>query len=456
MKTATLDAASSMRQPLLGRLYVHLQPLRGKPLGQFLRRLRELERLSPAEFDLLHEQRLESVLDYARTHVPLYRTGAWQTALAEGRPGLDHWPVLERDTLRSCYGELLAQPSPGRIVTHGTSGSTGTPVKIAFTRHSDTWGWAHRAQGLLWHGVPIGVPALRLLLKRRRWRDFLLGQKSFPVLDTTAVEQAISYLRDARPALVMGSPSALFYLARCMRERGCTGPLAPFARVGGEQLFPFQRVEIEQFLAARAVDSYGCTEIGALAGECPAGSMHIYADHVHIEIFAGDAPVPPGEFGDVVLTAMANPAMPLVRYRVGDQARLSPDRCSCGLPHPVLLDLRPRSDDRFAAIDGRLRHGAELVEKLDGFFADAISTGVRQVQFEQEGPRSWRVAVALAEQAHATANSNETRPEMEQFFTRLVREKFGADCDVGLQIVTSIPTERGKFRYYRTGPRTST
>lgn len=459
MQDASHTSSQPIRTPLRGKLYVGLQGLRGRPVGRFLRQLRQWERLSPVEFARLHAQRLESILEHARTSVPLYRTEPWRSALSGGGTGLDAWPVLERSVLRARYDELLAWPRPRRIVTHRTSGSIGPPVKIAFTPEADTWGWAHRYRGLMWHGLPIGVDSMRLSQDRRPLRDLFLAHKHVPAIWTPeAIEQAAGFLRDRRPSLVSGPPSALFYLARCLRERGHSAPLAGVARVGGEQLFPFQRAEIERYLAARAVNSYGCTEIGALAGECPAGSMHIYSDHVHMEVFDADAPAPLGEFGDIVLTALHNPAMPLVRYRVGDQGRLSADRCACGLPHPVLLDLRPRSEDMFPGVDGSLHHGAELVERLGGFYTNPASAGVRQVQFEQVGPHSWTVAVERSDAARASATADGKDRVTKELLARIVRETFGSECNLDMQTVQSIPRARGalgKFRYYRVEPRPS-
>src|SRR5690606_22564126 len=153
------------------------------------------------------------------------------------------------------------------------------------------------------------------------------------------------------------------------------------------------RSEIQDRLAERVIDSYGSTEAGALAGECPAGSLHVYAEHVHLEIVQGDTPVAPGEFGDIVATPLGNLAMPLIRYRVGDRGRLSPEPCRCGLPHPVLLDLQARLGDTIVAADGSVHHASVLVEALEPFFAAPISAGVRQLRFDPIDRLTWEVRI---------------------------------------------------------------
>jgi len=247
------------------------------------------------------------------------------------------------------------------------------------------------------------------------------------------------------------TPSALFYLARQLRRRGLRQPLAPFARCGGEQLFAFQRKEIEQFVGRAVIDSYGCTETGALAGECPAGSMHVYADHVHLEVFQGDRPVPVGGFGDLVVTVLNNPAMPLVRYRVGDRGRLSPEKCRCGLPQPTLLDLEARSADVFAGPDGANHHGSKLVRRLGRLYDEPAADDVLQVQFAQVDPQHWQVLVEAPALVETGECGDGVRPVIEDRLGGIVRGVFGSAVQVETRYVSSLPRHAGKFRYYRFG-----
>ena len=424
-------------------MYTALQGLRGHPVSRFVRQLQAWEKLPLPEFDRQNAERLRLMLAHARDRVPLYRTGPWATALSGADAGLEAWPLLERDVLRARAEELRAVPMPPRIVTKRTSGSTGKPVRIPWTREAETWWWAHRYRALLWHGIPIGISSLRLSQHKRALRDLLLGQRCVPVLHASgAVEQAVRFLAEKQPPLVMGPPSALFYLARGLRELGIRRPLAPFARVGGEQLFAFQRAEIERYLGARVIDSYGCTEIGAIAGECSAGSLHVCADHVVCEIFKGDAPAAPGEIGDIVLTALHNPAMPLIRYRLGDRGRVSPERCRCGLPHPVLMDVQARAAETIRAADGSLRHGSELLSRMGSFFADPAADVVRQFQFVQKDPRTWQVLVEIRQPGSLSVAAGAR-------LAGIVREVFGAECAIATHVVDWIRRDSGKYGYYR-------
>lgn len=438
-----------LAEPIRGRLYLAMQGLRGRPLGRLVRRLLEWDRLEPAEFDLLHERRLLETLAYARARTPLYRTGRWQTALSGDEGGLERWPVLERGVLRERIQELQPLPKRPWHVVERTSGTTGAPIPIVLTPRDVTWRWAQRYRALLWHGIPIGVRTLRVSRVARPFRDRMLNARNVPSpLTREALVEADGFLRRERAGLVFGPPSALFVLARYLGEMDAGRPLARFARVGGEQLFPFQRAEIERSLAERVVDSYGCTEVGPVAGECPAGSLHVFAEHVHLEILRGEDPVEIGEFGDIAVTSLNNTAMPLVRCRIGDGGRLSPDRCSCGLPHPVLAELEARSADTFLTADGSSRHTSEMVRRLGTFFADPVSAGARQVLFGQVDPLTWRVWVEVAESS-GTMDPADRLPAMEERLANLVREVAGSTCRVETCFAETIPHGRGKYDYHR-------
>ncbi len=440
-----------LSESLRGHLYAFLQSLRGRPLARCIRTIERQEHLAPVEFDRQQRERIAEVLALAKTQVSRYRNGPWKNASLSPDRLLDGWPVLEKADLLNHFDDLLAETRPARIETLKSSGTTGMPAAVASDYLATTFAWAHRYRALQWHGIPVGARSLRLTHDRRPFRDFVLGQRCvWPVDSRRAIDDALAYARGARPMLVAGTPSALFYLARRMREHGITEPLAPFARVGGEQLFPFQRKHIESYLGARAIDSYGATETGALAGECPAGSMHVHGGLVHLEVFNGDTPAEPGELGDIVVTTLRNRAMPLIRYRVGDRGRLSLERCVCGLPQPVLLDLQARAGDLFEAADGSSRHSSVLISQLNTLFDDAEADRVRQIQFRQNNTASWDAWVEGSEGLTKMDRGSEEARAIERIVTGIVRATFGPQCAVAVHFVHRLPREHGKLRYYRT------
>ena len=443
--------AAPPRTPLRGRVYVAMQELRNRPLGRLMRQLEERERLSPEVFERLHLDELREILTYARMHVPRYSSGPWKAALSSGDAGdIRQWPLLTKEMIRQSPGDLRAAPPSQRLMKRRTSGSTGLRIEILSTPEADVWGWAHRYRGLLWHGIPIGVPSLRMTHARRPLRDLVKGERCVPSLESSAsIEAALRYLQDEKPGLVTGPPSVLFHLARHLKERGVSAPLVPFARAGGEQCFDFQRREIQARLCSRVIDSYGCNETGPLAGECPAGSLHVYADHVHLEIFAGDEPALPGDLGEIVVTSLRNTAMPLVRYPVGDRGRLTGEPCGCGLPHPVLSDLQARSGDVIGGADGGRHHASELVRRIGSIFAEPASDGIRQFQVTADGEGGWEVCLEAAP-GYPDANGGDMRRALETRLSGIVQRFCGETRRVAVHFTTAIPRKSGKLKYLRT------
>jgi phenylacetate-CoA ligase len=430
-------------------LYYVLQSMRGRHVGPFVRRLQAWEQLDRAAFEHLTRRLLRDALSYARAHVPLYSSGAWKTSLSRGAADdLSNWPVLERKMLITHRAQLRAQRFTPGVFARNSSGSTGEVVKVFYNPHAGGWSWAQEYRSMHWFGIPTGSRTLLLWGGGHPMLDWVRNCRVFSTKNLTfdQLERATRYLLDQRPTLCMGLPSAIAQLSRHVRAHHPHAPaqLVPFVKLGGEQVYPFQRDEIARHLGARVFESYGSTEMGPIAHECPAGSRHIMADHVHLEIFQGDEPAPVGEFGDLVLTSLFNRAMPLVRCRIGDRGRISPDPCPCGLPHPVLSELVGRAADMFVTVDGKLVHGSELGWRLQLFLSKAPLGSVAQVLFQQKSPTHWNVLVESA-----AGFTDDLAAQLRQ----IVYATFGENCRVDIERVALVPREKsGKYRYYRRAP----
>ncbi|HEX7035392.1 MAG TPA: hypothetical protein VF210_06430 [Pseudomonadales bacterium] len=426
-------------------LYLGLQALRGRPVGTCIRQLRSWEALDRADFQRLCNERLTAALERASSGVPLYAESPWREALAGGaHRHIEAWPVLERDVLRKERRKLLARPKPLGTFYRKSSASTGAPLAVAYDPKAAAWSWAAEYRAALWHGIPLGARTLKLWGGRNSVLDWIRNSRVFNAreLDAARLDQAARWLLEQRPDVLMGLSSAVARLARHVRAHYPEAPrsLCRWAKIGGEQVYAFQREEIGRHLGARVLDLYGCTEAGAVSAECPAGSLHVHAEVVHLEILRDGEPVAPGEEGDIVLTSLTNRSMPLVRCRIGDRGVLSAEPCACGLPHPVLTRIASRAADLFVAADGTLVHGSALAEGLDGFLAQAPPGAVGQVLFRQQDARHWQVLVESGEGFD---------DRFARALERLVRSHFGDACGVAIERVPTVPREpSGKFRYY--------
>ena len=417
-----------------------------------MRRLQQWENLSRNELERITQTLLRDTLRYASETVPFYRSGKWSEAIGRSDPrDIASWPVLERQLLREHVTDLLSSRKPLGSFYRRSSASTGTPVRVAWNPHGAAIGWANEHQAMLWHGVPPGVDTLLFWGYGNQALNWVRNYRVFRTTQLTPdlLEEATRYSLRTRPVLCVGLPSAIAEWARYVRANHPDLRIhVPFMKLGGEQIYPFQREELEQYFGSRVVETYGCTEMGPIGAECTAGAMHILSTHVHIEIFRNGAPVAPGEFGDIVATSLSNRAMPLVRCKIGDSGRISPEPCSCGLPYPVLEDLVGRVNDMLLAADGSRVHGSTLGAGLRTVLASVPLGAIRQVLFQQIDQQHWRV---LVESDIGFADETSTK------LVELVRSTCGNSCQVEVERVNLVPREAsGKFRYYRpAGPQRS-
>lgn len=440
----SLDATLESR--LHGGLYLLLQQLRARPVARFMRRLALTEALAPVALQGHIREKLSGTLALARDRVPYYGSGRWEAAFRARDPReIRSWPVLERHDLANHFAALHVRRAGPLDANRRSSATTGGGVRVSMHCHAAAWQWAweHHVMGL--HGFPLGTPALVLwgggITPFQNW---VRNRTFFSTTDLTIerLDAATDAFLDGGVKAVWTYPSAAFQLARHVAARGAGGARRlPFVKVGGEPLFAFQRREIERHLGRRVINFYGASEVGPVAAECPSGSMHVFSENLHLEILQGDDPVRVGELGDLVLTPLTNPVMPLVRYRIGDRARLAPEPCPCGSPRPVLAQIQSRREETFLAADGSRRHISALIDGVADVVRRAPPSALRQVAFQHHGGEGWTVFVEGTKGAS---------PSVQEGLRALVRREVGPRADVRVRWTSLIPREKsGKFRLYR-------
>jgi phenylacetate-CoA ligase len=143
----------------------------------------------------------------------------------------------------------------------------------------------------------------------------------------------LRFLRDHRITIVFATPTYALHLAELAAREGIdlAGSDVRALVVAGEPggSIPATRQRIESVWGARVFDHYGMTEVGPVAVECvgSAGSMVVLESEYLAEVLdpSGDQPVPPGVYGELVVTNLGRVGSPLIRYRTGDLVRVDPD-----------------------------------------------------------------------------------------------------------------------------------
>jgi phenylacetate-CoA ligase len=196
----------------------------------------------------------------------------------------------------------------------------------------------------------------------------------------------------------------------------------------GESLNAVARRAIEAEFGAEVRDVYGTSETKEIAWECEAGSRHVSADVVYVEILdERGAPVPDGVDGEIVATVLVNRAMPLVRYRTGDRGSLLSTSCPCGCSTPLLGVVSGREADSLELPDGTTRSPYQLttaVERIAGLAQYQI------VQLERDLLRVNVVSDAGVQPAALASGIVEAL-------------RFEIPCDVRIEVATVDRIERG-------------
>jgi phenylacetate-CoA ligase len=277
------------------------------------------------------------------------------------------WPVLTKADVQRYEAALCASSYPkehGAAVEAHTTGSTGVPTRVV---HSMVMGFYVHALALrdhLWHERDFSakLAAIRGRIASGATDDWwgVVTNAAFrtgPAVaksGLTGVAEQLDWLVAENPAYLVTSPSNLRALLRRSRETGKSPSALRQVVTFTEFLPPDLRAEAQQLWQARLVDVYSCEELGPIALQCPSREhYHVQAENLYVELLRDDGtPCRPGELGRVVVSALHNFPMPLLRYDLGDYA-VAGGACMCGRGLPVLEKIVGRVRNMARDPDGR-------------------------------------------------------------------------------------------------------
>lgn len=225
-----------------------------------------------------------------------------------------------------------------------------------------------------------------------------------------------------QPGMLWGYAGALHQFALTLTA--ISSSAAPLTAV--------QTEEIERILGAPVHQTYRAAGLSLIAGHRQLREgLHIQSDHKLVEIVDDDGRrVPDGEPGEVVVTDLMNHAQPLIRYRLGHIATMSPDPCPCGRPFPVLSSLHGRTNDMI-----RTREGVVSAYTFASAFAG--HPAVRQYQIHQLADYSLVVKIVPGADLQPI--------DLEDVVRHLSAEMRGS-LPVSIEFVDEIPHVRGKHK----------
>jgi phenylacetate-CoA ligase len=318
-----------------------------------------------AQMRQLQLERLRAVVRRAYDRVAMFRrrlderkfTPDMLVTLAD----IQHLPFTTKADLRDSYPfGLFASPIEDVVRVHASSGTTGKPIVVAYTRQDlEVW-----TSVMVRAFAACGLSRGDLLQNAYGYGLFTgglgahygaeaLGATVIPVSGGNTDRQ-IMVLKDFRVTAICCTPSYFIHLIERAAELGvCVRDLPLRVGIfGAEPWTESMRRHIEIEGGIQAFDIYGLSEIiGPGVGvECPYHhGLHIFEDHFYPEVVdpASGRVLAPGEEGELVLTTLSKQAMPMIRYRTRDITTLAATPCPCGRSVRRIARIARRSDDMF-------------------------------------------------------------------------------------------------------------
>ncbi|MBQ6521335.1 MAG: phenylacetate--CoA ligase [Atopobiaceae bacterium] len=268
-------------------------------------------------------------------------------------------PFCEKQDLREAYPlGLSAVPDNEVVRIHSSSGTTGTPVIIPYTK-KDVEDWAIQFARCYEYAGVTPEDRVQITPGYGLWTAGIGFQAGCELLGAMAVpmgpgntEKQLQFMIDMQTTVFTATASYALLIAEEVEKRGIKDKIRLHKLItGSERAGEKIRKRIVDALGVEYYDIYGLTEIygPGIGINCAHGhGMHVWSDFVYVEIIDPDTGevLPDGEWGEIVLTTLVKEGAPLIRFRTHDLSRIIPGECACGHnEHPRIDTITGRSDD---------------------------------------------------------------------------------------------------------------
>ena len=308
-------------------------------------------------------ERLKKIAAYCYERVPFYKQKFDEIGL---RPehiktlsDVKHLPFTTADDLKNNYPfGLFAVPKKEIVRIHGSSGTTGKPKIVGYTKN-DLENWTECLARLITaagvtsddttqiafgYGLFTGGFGLHYGMER-------VGAMVVP-LSSGNTDRQIMLMQDFESTVLVATPSYALHLAEAMARKGIDKSKLKLrlALFGGEGHTEEMRAKIENALGILATENYGLSEVGGpgVSGECYLKcGLHFAEDHFLPEIIDPDTleTLPAGEKGELVITTLTKEGFPMLRYRTRDITWLIDEPTKCGRTSMRMAKVQGRTDD---------------------------------------------------------------------------------------------------------------
>ncbi|MBQ4317136.1 MAG: phenylacetate--CoA ligase [Clostridia bacterium] len=328
---------------------------------------KEMECMPRKELEALQLERLKSLVDYCEKNSEFYAKRLAAAGVTADKikclSDIEYIPYTTKDDLRDTYPfGMLSVPQEKIVRIHASSGTTGNPTVVAYTRE-DLENWSEQVARLavaagasestivqicFGYGMFTGALGLHYGLEK-------VGASIVPC-SSGNTEKQLKFMRDFGTDAIVATPSYCMYLAEAARNMADKYPMSQYKLkygiLGSEGCTPEMRNEIEAHWGNGffCTDNYGMSELNGpgMSGECMyRDGLHINEDHFLCEVIdsASGKVLDKGETGELVVTNLTKRGLPMLRYRTKDITNLNYEPCKCGRTSARMHKIIGRSDD---------------------------------------------------------------------------------------------------------------
>ncbi len=324
---------------------------------------KDIETMPRKDIEALQLERLRHVVDYCYNNVPFYHKRLSEAGVTADKikvlSDVQYIPFTTKADIRDNYPfGLFAVPQKKIVRIHASSGTTGKPTVVGYTRNDiDNWSDCvarlcmavgvtdeDTAQISFGYGLFTGALGLHYGLEK-------IGCSVIPISSGNTQKQAM-ILKDFGATVLVSTPSYAMYMSEVAHEMGITNDdiRLRIGLFGSEGCTNELRDLIEKGFGLFSTDNYGMSELmgPGVSGECvERDGLHFAEDHFLPEIIdpVTEKPLGEGENGELVVTTLTKEGIPLLRYRTKDITKLNYQTCKCGRTHARMDKVKGRSDD---------------------------------------------------------------------------------------------------------------
>lgn len=425
----------------------------------------EIETATRGEMEALQLERLKTTVERVYSNTPFYKEKFNQLGVSpadiQSLEDIRKLPFTVKFDLRENYPfGLFASPMEEVVRIHGSSGTSGKPTIVGYTKN-DIEMWSellaraivaaggrksdifHNAYG---YGLFTGGIGLHYGAEK-------LGAAVVPISGGNT-ERQITLINDFKPRGLVGTPSYILTIAEKMEEMGIDPATngIEYGIFGAEPWSEEMRRALEEKLKIKAIDIYGLSEVmgPGVSIECyeAQDGLHLAEDHFFIEIIDPKTlePVADGEDGELVITSLTKEALPIIRYHTGDITAITREKCICGRTTTRMTRVKGRTDDMLI-IRGVNVFPSEIEREL--LQIEGLAPHYQIHLLKNKNLDEIEIHVELTHKLYEEVENDLTHPTIQKL-VKQIKHDLKNSCLISVRLVIercgSIPRSEGKAK----------